>query len=165
MLIDRDGTGQVELRELGRALEQMGMKVNEQEVERLYRQMDTDGDGQVSKEEFANFGRLLVSENRDVSGASKKHTIAEKKIEREILNPQERRDRARAVREAEELKKRAEVHTSPVHRPSSFLALFLLLLWSTTHALLSLIGFTTGAGAAAGVGRAAGVCGGGSGGI
>lgn len=45
--MDKDGTGQVELKELHGAMKRLGGNVKESEVDQLLAHMDTDGDGQV----------------------------------------------------------------------------------------------------------------------
>ncbi|CAE6474361.1 unnamed protein product, partial [Rhizoctonia solani] len=49
---DRDGSGSIERGELRRAVTLLGNKLTDQELSMIMREVDTDGDGRVSFEEF-----------------------------------------------------------------------------------------------------------------
>ena len=49
---DDDGSGKISIAELAKALESLGLVLPEQEMRELVADMDTDGDGEISLEEF-----------------------------------------------------------------------------------------------------------------
>lgn len=55
---DRDGDGRISVAELRRALRALGEEVDSAGVEEMIHRADTDGDGQISYEEFA---KIMVS--------------------------------------------------------------------------------------------------------
>ncbi|KAH7316388.1 hypothetical protein B0J17DRAFT_687221 [Rhizoctonia solani] len=54
---DRDGSGTIERAELGRAVALLGDKLTDQELAMIMHEVDTDGDGRVSFEEFTRMMR------------------------------------------------------------------------------------------------------------
>jgi hypothetical protein len=66
--MDKDGTGQVEQAELYSALQRMGAKVKASDMAHLLKAIDIDGDGQLTREEFMDFGKSIFLNHRDVSG-------------------------------------------------------------------------------------------------
>jgi hypothetical protein len=66
--MDKDGTGQVEQAELYSALQRMGAKVKASDMAHLLKAIDIDGDGQLTRQEFMDFGKSIFLNHRDVSG-------------------------------------------------------------------------------------------------
>lgn len=65
--LDKSGTGEVDIKELRRALKSMNMPVrNEKEFHRLFNAMDTNGDGRISFVEFQRFCQRHVAELEQV---------------------------------------------------------------------------------------------------
>jgi hypothetical protein len=58
--MDKDGTGQVEQKELHGALRRLGGNIKESEVDQLLASMDADGDGQVRPCSSAGVSRVWL---------------------------------------------------------------------------------------------------------
>ncbi|GFP78834.1 polcalcin nic t 1 [Phtheirospermum japonicum] len=63
---DANGDGKVSATELGEALKKLG-SVTDEEVKRMMAELDTDGDGYVSYEEFTEFARANRGLVKDVA--------------------------------------------------------------------------------------------------
>jgi hypothetical protein len=63
-LIDRDHSGTVELEELRLALKRLGLGLKDSQLDRLHTQLDTDGNGTMSKDEFVSGLERLVAKKR-----------------------------------------------------------------------------------------------------
>jgi hypothetical protein len=61
---DDDSSGQISSSELGEALEMMGIKLNESDIQNILQEMDEDNDGQLSVDEFTLFCYRLVQRKR-----------------------------------------------------------------------------------------------------
>ncbi|CAI9780823.1 unnamed protein product [Fraxinus pennsylvanica] len=63
---DANGDGKISASELGEALKTLG-SVTPDEIQRMMAEIDTDGDGFISYEEFANFARANRGLVKDVA--------------------------------------------------------------------------------------------------
>ena len=52
-LFDRDRSGTISAKELKALCKELGIKVNDREVHAILKQMDVDGDGEISFKEFS----------------------------------------------------------------------------------------------------------------
>lgn len=63
---DANGDGKISASELGEALKMLG-SVTPEEIQRMMAEIDTDGDGFISHEEFTNFARANRGLVKDVA--------------------------------------------------------------------------------------------------
>ena len=56
-MFDRDGSGFIDAKELRKIMRRLGTKISSEEVERMVRKADADGDGKVNFEEFVKMMR------------------------------------------------------------------------------------------------------------
>jgi len=67
---DSDGTGELDISELGEGLKSCGIRLNDRQIHVLAKSVDIDGDGKITFEEFAikvQTMKHIVAENKDIN--------------------------------------------------------------------------------------------------
>mmetsp|Transcript_6674 Transcript_6674/g.10943 ORF Transcript_6674/g.10943 Transcript_6674/m.10943 type:complete len:629 (-) Transcript_6674:29-1915(-) len=64
-LYDRDGSGEIELSELGDVMSSLGFTLSESEREKMFATLDVDNDGSVSREEFLDWYANSTGGNKE----------------------------------------------------------------------------------------------------
>ena len=59
---DSDSSGQISTQELGKAMQQLGYNLNEQQIKQILTHVDNDGSGQIGFEEFLAFVQSAKSQ-------------------------------------------------------------------------------------------------------
>ena len=59
-VFDADGSGNITAQELRATMGKLGVKLTDDEVDDMINEADTDGDGQISYEEFSNMMKLCL---------------------------------------------------------------------------------------------------------
>ena len=60
-MFDKDKSGQISIRELGRVFQSMGMKMSKQEILEMVREVDEDGSGDI---DFGEFLELMAKQSK-----------------------------------------------------------------------------------------------------
>ena len=67
-LFDADGSGSIDVEEMGEAMKALGVTVTKPQIEKMMSSVDSDNSGMVSFEEFKQF-KLLAEEGGALGGA------------------------------------------------------------------------------------------------
>lgn len=112
--VDADGSGELDMEELGQVLEKMGQKADPAQLEVIYKQLDQDEDGDVDYEEFVEWWQIQKEkaherarqqggdgdqgslELEDMLGASPKR-VAKPKVEKGVVTEAEEEAEERRV--------------------------------------------------------------------
>ena len=104
----------MEQSELHGAFQRMGGNIKTSELEHLLASIDADGDGQLTLEEFIDFGKSVFAQKRDVSGCKvvdKSHPRLRTATPEMISsNKQEREERLEAARRVKRMEEEAKIN-------------------------------------------------------
>ncbi len=104
----------VEQSELHGAFQRMGGNFKTSELEHLLANIDADGDGQLTLEEFIDFGKSVFAQKRDVSGSkvvdNTQPRLRTATPEMISANKQEREERLEAARRVKRIEEEAKIN-------------------------------------------------------